>query len=267
MSEKSEPFAIRPARPSDYQEFAKLIVELDVPDPVPSETVFLEKFLPSMLVDASGDQVRGYVYFVASAPIGGIRNLVVAPSARGQKRGLALMQAAARALAASGCTQWNLFVKPANLVAIALYEKLGMQRGKLATIVRFESPLTTNVTLECAELTSGDDEFAHALEVSPATLAQHRGPSPIVIFGARNASKEPVGWLALDPRRPLVLFAKTRSAADLSALLCACARHCAGVWPKVVAHDPELHAQLLELGAIKLLETLEFTGALPPKLP
>jgi ribosomal protein S18 acetylase RimI-like enzyme len=71
---------------------------------------------------------------------GWINYLAVAPRARRQGLGRALMAAAEQRLRAAGCPKINLQVRPDNSAAIAFYERLGFRvEGAISLGLRLEN--------------------------------------------------------------------------------------------------------------------------------
>jgi GNAT superfamily N-acetyltransferase len=118
----------------DYAAYARLFVELGIPDPVPTRdrwdhasTFFLE--------DDTG-AIMAYVLLVAHGAVGAVHNVVVDPVQRGRGVGRLAMREAATRLRRAGCTRWQLNVKADNEPALRLYRAVGLMDAYGSTIHR-----------------------------------------------------------------------------------------------------------------------------------
>ncbi len=65
-----------------------------------------------------------------------MRQIIVAPEARGRGFGRALMRECMRHFVQAGCTRFCLNVKPGKAMAIRLYESLGLRRSHVCTAIK-----------------------------------------------------------------------------------------------------------------------------------
>ncbi len=118
--------SIRPAVAGDHPAFARLFDELETGDPTPTRQVWSADYVQDTIVYQREGQMVGYVFFQVLDGQAYVRHLVTAPRHRGQGIGRALMNEVAARTRQAGVTQWSLNVKPDNVAAIALYERMGM---------------------------------------------------------------------------------------------------------------------------------------------
>jgi GNAT superfamily N-acetyltransferase len=114
--------SVRDAGTADATLYVKLFPELALDEPTPGPERVRELIRDMQI--AEGD--RGFVVATKEGEVGFVRQIVVAPGARRDGVGRALMAAAADRLRAHGVKEWRLNVKADNAAAIALYEALGM---------------------------------------------------------------------------------------------------------------------------------------------
>lgn len=139
---------IRPGRQEDYRAFVELFSELGTNDPVLDEARFAKDIAPTGLFaeDPSGNIV-GYAFYQIFAGTIYVRNLVTARQARRRGVGSTLMEAIAGFGCSSGCASWRLNVRPENVAAVALYEKLGFRIQYESYALRLAWALTENCQL------------------------------------------------------------------------------------------------------------------------
>src|SRR5450432_2304976 len=98
---------VRAALLKDYPTFVGLFPELGVDDPMPSLEVWASTLCPSSWIATCDGEAVGFCYFQEYVDAGYVRNIVVAPSARKQGVGQALMRATAEHLRAHGKRSWR----------------------------------------------------------------------------------------------------------------------------------------------------------------
>lgn len=196
-----------PATLARFDDWARLFAELGVDDPLPSAEVWLRTQGPDTFFAESNGAIVGYGYGQALLPCGYVRNVVVAPDARGRGLGRAIVLELARRLAAAGCTSWQLNVKVDNAPAIELYRSVGMRTDYRTWVLR----VLIERALELPESPPGvvarergpefDAELEREFEVTPGLLERHRTRD-----GARVMSFEldgrPVALAPFDPHFP-----------------------------------------------------------------
>jgi GNAT superfamily N-acetyltransferase len=126
----------RPAEPSDYDHFTRLVVELATGDPIPPRERWEAAIAPTMLLFEQGGEVVAYTYYQVLADTGYVRHVVVDPAHRGRRLGRVVMDELAAIFRKAGCSRWALNVKPDNAPAIALYRSVGMLPAYESTAVR-----------------------------------------------------------------------------------------------------------------------------------
>jgi GNAT superfamily N-acetyltransferase len=99
---------IRPATADDYDDYARLMPELGVDDPVPTRDRFAAELRARTLVASQDAAVVGYALFDVLAERRYIRNLVSDPARRRHGIGLALKEAMRRRFVAAGARAWCL---------------------------------------------------------------------------------------------------------------------------------------------------------------
>jgi GNAT superfamily N-acetyltransferase len=116
--------------------FERLFPELWVEERPVEEGRWAREMMPTTLIAEAGGGPEplgavGYAYFQIIRDTAYLRHLVTAPEARRRGVGRALMTAVAeRALRHTPpCASWCLNVRPDNIAAVALYERMGMTRA------------------------------------------------------------------------------------------------------------------------------------------
>lgn len=127
---------IRPARPADYDAYARLFGELGVDEAVPARDRFIADLAGRMFVADDGEVV-GYVLYEVLDGTGYVRNIVSDPARRRGGIGRALMEAARTRFLAARATCWCLNVKESNHAALGLYRAFGMTTQYRTTVLRF----------------------------------------------------------------------------------------------------------------------------------
>ncbi|MDY7226899.1 GNAT family N-acetyltransferase [Hyalangium rubrum] len=128
--------SLRAGRPEDYAAFARLFLELVVPEPPPPPEVWEAELLPSSLFYDGPQGPVAYAVAEVMGELGYVVNLVVDASARRQGLGRRMMEAVAARFQARGCRSWGLTVKRDNTAALALYASLGMKPLREAATLR-----------------------------------------------------------------------------------------------------------------------------------
>lgn len=264
--------AIRPARPDDYPAFAVLFPELGVPDTVPSAQRFCDEIAPSALIAERAGRVLGYAYFQLIGETGYIRNVVVAPGARGCGVGAALMDALRRGFRESGARTWDLNVKPDNLPAVRLYERCGMRAQHRSTALGVKWALVptlpppalavTGLRLEPAD----DPRFERALRLLDGQLGAGRAlPGRYIVGLAAASDHAPAGVAVFDPGFPGASPFRVRHPSLVGALLAAIhaqARPPHDELGLFIEDDEAAVAVLHAAGATVRLEALHYRGTL-----
>lgn len=205
-AERALDFSVRRAAPEDYPSFARLFPELLVDDPVPGPEAWAATFVPSTLVAARGVEVLGYCYCQKYVASGYVRNVVVAPRARQKGIGRALMQATAEELRSHGKSRWCLNVKPDNLAALALYERMGLRHQYRSYSFRLRWDALGALPSGDAAVQSLPNERDGALEalfdLPAGQLAFARGLGRILLQVSTKGRRAPLGVAVFDPKFP-----------------------------------------------------------------
>jgi ribosomal protein S18 acetylase RimI-like enzyme len=278
---------VRPARPADFSAFVRLFPELGVDDPIPSETRFSREMCPSTLVaEADGPaetgdggpggpgappEIVGYVFFQVLADTLYVRNLVTAPAARRHGVGRALLSGAAAIGRARGCSAWKLNVKPDNVAAIGLYEKLGMRKAHRSLALRLPWRATDGVTpIATRPVEPSDDAALERLGDLDAGLidAQRRRGGRLAV-GCVDGAGQWSGLAVFDPAFPGAYPFFVVRAEDALPLLAALRPHAlpGDHLNVVVEHRPDVARAIVDAGAAVRLEIDSMHGQLPGAAP
>ncbi len=258
---------IREATERDYPAFATLFRELGVDDPTPARARWTTELAHETLVFDRDGQIDGYVSFYTLRDAGYVRNLVVAPSARGRGIGRALMLAAGSELRVRGAGIWHLNVKCGNAAAIKLYAELGMRVEHRSSVLRLPWQQLDRLPSEPAEALPvdpvEDDDLERTLGLLAGRIAMVRMRADRVLVQLRDAQCAPVGFASFDPSlgaNPL----RVARPALIGTLLRALAPHARGEHVQLVVDDHAALADvLIATGAEVRLELLHYAGALP----
>ncbi len=266
------PMRIRQAVADDHPAFARLYPDLATGDPTPTFERWRDELAESSVVaEDDGGAVVAYGYAQALRTTGYVRQVVVAPEARGRGLGRALLEDVARRLEAAGCTTWRLNVVPDNDPARRLYRGLGMVDRHATWVLRF--PWSIVATLPGAEgVRASPVEPAEDALVEAATglvagqLGDARRLGGRVLIAARDAGGV-VGAAVFDPRFPGAFPFRPRDAAVARALLEAMAPHALPDPPHVqvvVEENAAVASALRDAGADQRMHLVHMEGPLPP---
>jgi GNAT superfamily N-acetyltransferase len=266
--------AVRPATPADYDLFARLFLELNVDDPVPSRETWQKEIEPATLVleDEAG-RGSGYAFVQVLAGIGYVRHIVVDPARRGRGFGQALMLAVARRLREQGCAQWCLNVKPDNVVAIALYQGLGMVPQYHSTALRFDWSLVSGLPVAADAVVrpvvpEDDAVLENTFGLAVGMLAHARAQEGRVIYAvvdqARGDALAGVAvFLLAFPGAFPFRVSRPELAGNLLLGLRPHALPSLSHMQVVAENDAELGRLLVERGASVRFEMVHLKGAIP----
>jgi ribosomal protein S18 acetylase RimI-like enzyme len=265
--------AIRGATAHDYAAYAVMFRQLGLDDPTPSAERFATDLAPRTLICERDGESIGYVYYDQLAVNGYIRNLVVAPAARGAGVGAALLTAAARQLRERGVTDaWHLYVKADNAGAIRLYERFGMRVEHRSVALRFAWANLDRLPADHTHVTvlpvpaEDDDDVERALGILGGRLGVSRSRSGNVMLQLRDDQLAPVGVACFDPAFPGAFpFCTTRPAlaAPLLGALAPHARPGDLDLQVVIEDDDALADALIAAGAVVRMRLLHYAGPLP----
>ncbi len=265
--------AFRPARsnPSDYEAYARLFLELAVPDPIPSRERYDEEIAPQSFVAERDGAIVGWMLTVTLENVGYVRQLMVDSGHRRGGLGRALMLEAARRFDEQGCDDWCLNVKPDNVAALGLYRALGMEQRYTSVAVRLSlgarHGLSASEDCHVAPLT--DEErgpVEAALHIPPGLLGRLTGGGRLHLVC--HEAGQPVGLAAFDPAFPGCFPFRTNAPRHARALLDALAAEVGDITLQVVLEDqPAVVAALEAAGATRVLDFVHLRGPVPgPRL-
>lgn len=268
---------IRRATANDYPAYTVLLRELGVDEPTPSAERFAADLAPRILMYERDGAPIGYVSYDKLAANGYIRNLAVAPGARGVGVGTALMTAAAAQLRAHGVTEaWHLNVKADNAVAIRLYERFGMRVEHRSVALRFAWAHLDRLPADTddAHVTvlpvpaDDDDDVERALGILGGRLGVSRARGGNVMLQLRDEQLAPVGVACFDPAFPGAFpfcAARPALAAPLLRALVPHARPGDLDLQVVIEDDDDLGNTLVAAGAVVRMRLLHYAGPLPAR--
>lgn len=146
------PLSVRPMRPADLAACAA--IEATAPDAwgpaqLAEELACAETGAARLYVAEAGGQVTALAAFQLAAGEASLNTLTVAPFARRQGVGAALLRAALADLRAQGAQCCFLEVRAGNAAALALYQKLGFERVGLRRGF-YRAPTEDGVVMRCA---------------------------------------------------------------------------------------------------------------------
>lgn len=248
--------------PADYATFVRLLPELAVDDPTPSPEAFERDLLPTMLI-AEDEAPLGYLYYQVLTGVTYVRQVVVAPGARGQRVGERLMRAAADVGRVAGCTAWCLNVKPGNRAAIALYTRLGMREVYTSFALRIA--WTSVRTSMLVKPVGVDDEarVERATGIAPGLLARWRG-SEVRLSRYAEVDGEVVGAAIFTPDYPGAFPFKVMRPGLAEAFLGGFRPLAKFDYVNLVVEDqPWLVHEMVALGASVRMEIRHYRGELP----
>ena len=253
------PFLARSARVEDHPLVARLFLDLEVEDPVPTEAAFAERMLARTLIleDETAAPV-GYAYWLPYGPMAHVGHVVVDRAARGRGAGRALLEAVRAEARAAGCTRWYLNVKQDNAPARRLYERMGFAVeheswamestwSRLAALPSVPEDASGTETFCPKE--EDDAAVAVSVGVDAPRIALLRARPGVVLAAVREHGCV-AGFAAFDPSFPGIYPLRVRHPVLLPVLL-------AALRPAakedrvllVVEGDARLHQVLASLGA------------------
>jgi GNAT superfamily N-acetyltransferase len=256
----------------DYDECARLFVELEVPDPVWSRERFCEIVLPDTIVLREAGAIAGYAWGRVRGDSFHVVHVVTDPAHRGRGVGRALMTALAARAKERGLARWMLNVKPDNVAARALYEACGMTVAMESASVQLQwsdvPRLEDAPGVVARELAPSDDAaFERACGLFPGEIAPLRDTQQRIVLGASEADG-PVGFGAFDPHFPGVAPLRVRAPKFTRAILEAARPHALAGQSYIRAFaegDPALEEALVAAGGTVLLRALRMQGTIPQK--
>lgn len=196
-----------PASPAHFEHYARLAAELGVDTPLPTAADWARTIAPDTVFAELEDQIVGYGYAQVLGPIGYVRNVVVAPSARRRGFGRDLMLALRGRLLARGCTTWQLNVKVDNAPALELYRSLGLRGDYRTWVLRVfvDQPLELGRSPRALVSREVDSVLDGALEsefeLPAGLLTRHRAREHARVF-LFELDGRPIALAPFDPHHP-----------------------------------------------------------------
>ncbi len=205
-------FEPRDARPEDYATFARLSLELKVPDPTPTAEHYEARVMPHAFFLWSGGAPVAYSLWQPLGDVARVAHVVVDPSAQGRGVGAALMKEIGARARRAGCTRWMLNVKPDNGPALRLYARCGMREvgrwwsmeiawsdvARLPRAEAGEEPVALESFLVAPEEEARVERATGLPSGQIATLRAGGGR----VFVALERAREVVAFAAFDPDFP-----------------------------------------------------------------
>lgn len=262
------PVVIRPARDEDYKAYTRLLTQLGTGDPAPPPSRWTDEIRGQTLCAERDGAVLGYVFGQSLAGVGYVRNLVTDLPARRQGVGAALMRAIAARFRADGCVRWCLNVKPDNVAARALYERIGMAEVLASTVVRLAWRDVARLPRADDVVTGPLDEDVDAvpgLSLLPGELAAARA-LPGRVFAMARRGDDVVGVAGFDPAfagSPLFRVVDPDVARPLLEALAPCAPAGDERLRVYVEGQPGVRDVLVDAGGEVVMRVLRLEGHLP----
>jgi GNAT superfamily N-acetyltransferase len=264
--------SVVPARAEHHGDFARLLGELHVDDPVPSRERWLEDMAAGSFFLESGGRVVAYGYGQVLDGTGYVRHVVVDPSWRGRGLGRRVMDEHARRFRAAGCASWQLNVLRDNAVALALYRSLGMEIDFATAVVRIAPdrvarlPRSTRA-IAVRDVEAGEERrIERVFELAPGLLATFRGKSGQRVLALVDAATESVlGVARFDPSFPGCFPFLVAEPSLARALIETLLPSLVGKpWIQlVIERDEALARMLLDAGGTLHHDIVHMSGALP----
>ncbi len=262
---------IRDATASDYSTFARLFVELAVTDPVPSPERFEREMVPATIIAERDGKAIGYAYYRMLTDTVHLSHLVTSPEARRGGVGRALMSEVGARAVTRGLKTVKLNVKPDNVAAHALYERLGLAVAFTSHALTLAWTVVDGFSSEeapyvASDVSPGDDErLETGAKLPRGTLAAGRS-SGRVIKQIEIASADPpeLALGVFDPGFPGIYPMRAPNGALALSLLKAFRPHGEGpVFHVLMEDQAEIAEILMSRGAALKLITHTMIGTLP----
>jgi len=268
--------AFRAATPSDYNAFASLYVEFGARESAPGPEHFVQRIAPWTVIAESAD--RAALGFITSSIWGDllrIEYLVVAPEARGSGLSVRLVERALHeARRTGGVARVELTVMPHNERAIALYERLGLERDYPVLVMHVDEEAIARLAPPPRPIRVLYDRAADpprtdaSLALPPGTIEAGLQYGYSVI--ALDDGGAIVGAVVFDPNHERMSRFAVASAEFLRPLLeavsnareAAAAVPCASGLELTIEGFADVQKTLLAAGAVVSLELVAMNGAL-----
>lgn len=196
---------VRKAHAGDYAAFARLFPELGIDDPIPDAGVFEREMMATTLMAELDGHVVGLASYQVLSGTGHLRIIITAKDVRRKGVGRMLMRAVQQGLCEVGCGAWMLNVLPTNAPAIALYERMGLERVLEAKALRIPWSAVETMPVVSAVLRpiAPDDDARIEAELEiPSGLLALRRSQPWRILRMIDEGDRPVAACAFDPAFP-----------------------------------------------------------------
>jgi GNAT superfamily N-acetyltransferase len=197
----------RPAGLEDYAQFLRSFAELAVPDVPPDRDRWERENLASTLIFELDGRFAAYAFFETLEQTGYLRQLVVDPRARGRGVARAVMDELRARFQTAGCKQWCLNVKPDNLAAIRVYERVGMHAVYRSHALRLAwSSVSALPAVDAGWIAESppaaeDAELESAFALDRGLIAARRGHTGMRVLVLRGSGRT-LGLACFDPYFP-----------------------------------------------------------------
>jgi ribosomal protein S18 acetylase RimI-like enzyme len=258
---------IRGARPEDYAGYVRLYREISLGED-PAEREEWDRALHRQsLFAVEDDGIVGFVRYELFDDFAYVHHLAVAPEARRQGIGLALMQRAAIEIRARGVRRWSLHVLEDNASARRLYASVGLQPAGRSTMLRIGFDALAAATPPEASLSVAslpperDAEAEQTFRYSPGRLARSRQNPECRVTALFEADGTLLGMALHASRQAFAHPLSVTRAEHAIPLLAGLRRWCPDSTLRVGVDDnPEVEAALTRAGASVMHRSLLLGG-------
>jgi ribosomal protein S18 acetylase RimI-like enzyme len=259
------PLIARDARLEDYAAFRRFFGELRVPDAIPETSVYEARIRPNAFFLWEAERPVAYAYWQSLGDVARVIHVVVDPSFQGRGIGSHLMREIATRARASGCSRWELNVKPDNVPALRLYEGFGLIRIARSLVMqigwRDVDRLPADPEARAALVAASDDPRVEAaFGFARGQVAALRSGGRVILAVRRGEAL--VAFSAFDPSIPGGMPFVAPSPGLLRALLEAMRHHARPDLPFVrfVAQNESVVGAATAAGANGVLDVVRMAG-------
>lgn len=263
------PLEITVAHPGDYAHFAALFPELQSGDAIPAHDLWVKEMAPTTVFARSEGELAGYCYFNMLKDTGYVRHVAVDPAWRRKGIGKAIMNEMASRFRRWGAAQWCLNVKPDNVLAIRLYQAVGMSRAYSSTAFNLPWAMVDRlpdfVAAKASQVQPREDAAIEAAFSLPSgQIAEARAFGDRILLGIYKTG-QPAAFASFNPSFPGAFPFRVREPALVRNLLEAMRPHARPDLPHVgvvIEDDRESTQLLLRSGAEVKMSFDHYRGSL-----
>lgn len=249
---------VRRGGPADLEVVQRLFPELGVPD-APPDLEAWDRFGEHRWVACVRGQVVAYAAGIVAGTEGELRQVVTDPAWRGRGLARALLEQVRHDWAALGVTTWALWVKPDNLAAIRLYERLGFALGALSAGLHLAADRIVPAAAPGGVCVAVDEAAAQRV-VGEAGIPPCAEGAVVVALGPEEGASH----LVYDPLFGGARAVRLSRADDAVVLLShlAASRDLPAEGLKLLASDDDTAGELVRLGASVRVSARRMSGPL-----